>query len=115
MNGLKRINDEQGHIAGDALIKRAAGILTKVFTPSCVFRAGGDEFVIIVDDIEQESFFEEVRKMKDILAKENGIAIAVGYKWAESAMNLNETVKKADEAMYENKQRFYRENHLKPR
>ena len=115
VNGLKRVNDEQGHIAGDALIKRAAGILTKVFAPSCVFRAGGDEFVIIVDDIEQESFFEEVRKMEDILAKEQGIAMAVGYKWAESAMNLNETVKKADEAMYENKQRFYRENHLKPR
>ena len=115
VNGLKRVNDEQGHIAGDALIKRAAGILTKVFAPSCVFRAGGDEFVIIVDDIEQESFFEEVRRVEDILAKEKGIAMAVGYKWAESAMNLNETVKKADEAMYKNKQRFYRENHLKPR
>lgn len=115
VNGLKRVNDEQGHIAGDALIKRAGEILMKVFASSCIFRAGGDEFVIIEDNVDQNLFLREVQKLEDILAKEKGIAIAVGYHWSETAVDLNDTVRKADEAMYENKQKFYKEHNLKPR
>ena len=115
VNGLKCVNDEQGHIAGDALIKGTAEILMQVFSSSCIFRAGGDEFVIIEDSTEQASFLEKIRKLEDILAKEKGIAVAIGYQWAKTAIYLNETVRKADEAMYEDKQRFYREYHQKPR
>ena len=54
LNGLKRVNDEGGHIAGDLLLKNAAAILRGVFFDSEVYRAGGDEFYIYASDYSQE-------------------------------------------------------------
>ena len=49
INGLKKINDIKGHEAGDNLIKTAANILKTVFKDSYIFRAGGDEFVVVIE------------------------------------------------------------------
>ena len=48
LNGLKTINDEHGHGVGDTLLKDAAKALNEVFDPDCIFRAGGDEFTVIL-------------------------------------------------------------------
>lgn len=47
LNGLKHINDELGHAAGDALLRRAGEVLTSATAgcPYCVARIGGDEFI----------------------------------------------------------------------
>jgi diguanylate cyclase (GGDEF)-like protein len=53
LDGLKLVNDTQGHTAGDALIVDAARVLTGVFRESDVIaRLGGDEFAVLalVDD-----------------------------------------------------------------
>lgn len=115
VNGLKRVNDELGHIAGDALIKRAAGVLMQVFDRQYVFRAGGDEFVIIMGDVEREAFLEKVTGLEEILKRAKEFSMAVGYRFTETAERLDQTVREADEAMYANKQRYYREHRLKPR
>jgi diguanylate cyclase (GGDEF)-like protein len=45
LNGLKRVNDEEGHAAGDAMLRRAGEVLGKaVDAPACAARIGGDEF-----------------------------------------------------------------------
>ncbi|MFL6182271.1 MAG: diguanylate cyclase domain-containing protein [Actinomycetes bacterium] len=54
LNGLKRINDEQGHDAGDRALVRFAGMLSRVATRlpgSIAARLGGDEFCIVVTDV----------------------------------------------------------------
>lgn len=61
------------------------------------------------------SYLVEIRKPEDIPAKENEIATAFGYKLSETAVDLNDTVRKADEAMYENNQKFYKNHNLKQR
>jgi diguanylate cyclase (GGDEF)-like protein len=44
LNGLKTVNDEFGHEAGDALLKDAAKAMFEVFPKDSIYRAGGDEF-----------------------------------------------------------------------
>ena len=48
VNGLKKINDTQGHKAGDEYIKRAYEMICDIFQHSPVYRIGGDEFVVIM-------------------------------------------------------------------
>ena len=54
MNGLKFINDHQGHEAGDLLLKNAAIILQNTFAGGEIYRAGGDEFFILVPGADEK-------------------------------------------------------------
>ena len=55
LNGLKEVNDDRGHSAGDALICRAAEQLRQIFEDR-VYRTGGDEFVIVDTQMDETSF-----------------------------------------------------------
>ena len=50
INGLKLINDTEGHDAGDKYIIDSVNLIEKVFKDETVYRNGGDEFVIIITD-----------------------------------------------------------------
>ena len=68
LNGLKRINDEQGHDAGDRALVRFAGMLGKVTTKlpgAMAARLGGDEFCIVAPD----STADDVVKAAEELCK----------------------------------------------
>ena len=51
LNGLKRVNDEKGHNAGDRLLRTASAKLSQVFCDCDIYRAGGDEFMLILSQI----------------------------------------------------------------
>jgi len=55
VNGLKRINDTQGHKAGDEYIRRACKMICDVFDHSPVYRIGGDEFVALLTGRDYEN------------------------------------------------------------
>ena len=65
VNGLKEINDHSGHESGDRIICTAANILKRSFTKEKIFRIGGDEFVVIIDDPETDTdlLFENYEKL----------------------------------------------------
>ncbi len=60
VTGLKRVNDTQGHEAGDRLILRGCESLRRVFAGYELFRIGGDEFLTLCPGIEEEELKEKV-------------------------------------------------------
>ena len=105
LNGLKEINDKMGHIAGDTLIISASYALQEIFLDNS-YRVGGDEFVVIEQDVSELLFFDQYAKLLKRM-KELEISIATGCVWKETCSNLSETLQEADQKMYEDKKRYY--------
>jgi len=105
INGLKAINDEKGHEAGDQLIRDTAYLFGSIFKKKFCYRFGGDEFIALVPEVSQEKFVEMVEKFK---LKARGVAIAVGWEWIEVSADINKAIKNADEEMYKDKARYYK-------
>lgn len=105
LNGLKEINDKMGHLAGDTLIISASYVLQEIFADNS-YRIGGDEFVVIEQDVLESEFYSKYDKLLARM-KELEISIATGYVWKENCSNLTEILKEADHMMYEDKKRYY--------
>lgn len=105
INGLKLINDEEGHQAGDERIKETAEIFSAVFKEKFCYRIGGDEFIAIVPEIEEQKFDALVEKLK---VKTKKLSLSVGAIWAKDSKDIKKIVKMADEAMYESKAEYYK-------
>ena len=105
LNELKKVNDEQGHEAGDSYIRRAAQQIVAVF-PEHTYRIGGDEFVVLYPGIEENEFAHFVTQLQRN-AKEHQISISYGIVWKEVCNNLEELLTEADKKMYEDKKRYY--------
>ncbi len=107
VNGLKAVNDSQGHEAGDTLIKRAADCLTSVFRKSEVYRLGGDEFVVLQAGIPQDAFAARYRIFEGLLNSRADISMAIGSSWTDNSRDVQVAMKIADENMYADKQHHY--------
>ena len=111
LNNLKAINDVYGHQAGDECLKVFASKLRETFTGSPVFRIGGDEFVIIFQDVPEQSILEPWARLSTELRRrcehDGGIPIraAFGYSFwsAENLDKIDKIFKDADDKMYLNK------------
>ncbi len=105
LNGLKEINDKMGHLAGDTLIISASYVLQEIFADNS-YRIGGDEFVVIEQDVLESEFMSKYNKLL-VRMKELEISVATGYIWKERCLNLSEILQAADQKMYEDKKRYY--------
>ena len=106
VNDLKKINDTQGHKAGDQYLRDASNIICRIFKRSPVFRVGGDEFAAIIKGNDYECLEELIGKMKDHNAKaihSNGIVIACGMSRYDNDQSVAPVFERADINMYENK------------
>lgn len=115
VNGLKTVNDTQGHAAGDELIKGAADcLMLSIGQAGSTYRTGGDEFMAIVHDKAPESIREAIWKRAGAWrgAYSDKLSLAVGY--ASYADHPDATVDNlehmADADMYAEKERYYRES-----
>jgi diguanylate cyclase (GGDEF)-like protein len=105
--GLKKVNDTEGHHAGDALLVRATECIKKSFSEHFCFRIGGDEFLVLCEDIAEDELMAKVDKLK-LDMKENNAVMAIGFVWRpDSRENVYKLLTKADELMYENKRYYY--------
>lgn len=107
LNGLKAVNDEQGHVAGDCLLKEAAFILKNTFTGCEVYRAGGDEFVVIATDLPKEHIDELVEKLRKDSDDPNSVSFALGFYYDDKGGDIRLAMREADALMYLDKRRFY--------
>lgn len=110
INGLKYINDTQGHAAGDQLIKEACALICEYFKHGAVFRVGGDEFVVILQEKGYETMDEEIGKLnKKVEAniKNNGIVVSIGSSVLQpDDSQLHDVFARADHMMYERKSKL---------
>ena len=105
LNGLKEVNDKMGHIAGDTLIITASYVLQEIFLDNS-YRVGGDEFVVIEQDVSELLFFDQYSKLLNRM-KELEISVVTGCVWKETCTNLSEILQEADQKMYEDKKHYY--------
>ena len=105
LNGLKKVNDEQGHEAGDSFIRRAAQQIVAVF-PEHTYRIGGDEFVVIYPGILEQQF-EFLMSQLRLNARQHHVRFSCGAVWKKECDSLDALLKEADEKMYEEKKHFY--------
>ena len=107
LNGLKRVNDDKGHNAGDTLLKDAAKALGEVFDVNNIYRAGGDEFTMIIPGASAEDLIEWTKKLREIAGKYENLSFAIGSCAESDSRNVREALKIADQRMYDDKREYY--------
>ena len=111
IDDFKNINDTYGHVAGDYVLKRVAEIATTVLNDSFVCRYGGEEFVVVLSDDEQHSFFDRLEVLRKNVEKEKfefekvkiNITITIGVVNYIEGTSLEKWVEAADKKMYSGK------------
>ena len=113
LNNLKIVNDSFGHEAGDKYIVSCSKIFCHIFKHSPVFRIGGDEFVIIIQNEDYNNFndlkklindftISEMKKEVSIIDKNSFAAGFAVYDYSRDKC-FADVFKRADAEMYENK------------
>ncbi|HBZ57670.1 MAG TPA: hypothetical protein DEO49_00760, partial [Sutterella sp.] len=109
VNDLKRVNDTQGHQAGDQYLIEACRLICKTFKHSPVFRVGGDEFAVI----SQGEDFERIDELLEAMERHNrealhdhGIVIACGMAMFDRDDCVAPVFQRADQMMYINKDKL---------
>lgn len=116
LNNLKTVNDTLGHIYGDELIKTFASILNTCFAKyGTVGRMGGDEFIVIINNISETSLTNLLSVLHDAITtsnklnKDGSVQISVSYGYAfsteDNVHNSREVYQLADNRMYAMKSR----------
>lgn len=111
LDGLKRVNDVQGHRAGDEYIRACARSLEAVFPKQCgLYRIGGDEFAVVLTTRDEAEIQRLLLALAAQVEKENETApvplfYSAGYAICDPALDetLYSALDRADTMMYENK------------
>jgi diguanylate cyclase (GGDEF)-like protein len=101
VDGLKRVNDERGHAAGDELLRAvASSIMRYLRSYDVIVRVGGDEFVCSLsaeDEAAVRSRFDEIAA--HLAAGMEGATFTVGFAESRPDDSLDELIARADTAM----------------
>lgn len=106
LNGLKRINDQQGHDSGDKYIRDISRIFSRYFRGDDLFRIGGDEFVFLCRNIPKRVFHEKLAALRREANKAYPESLSLGQVWAEGDVHIMDMVKQADKRMYQEKAEY---------
>ena len=123
LNGLKRINDAEGHAAGDAVLRRAGEVLTSATAgyPYCVARIGGDEFIALMPGCDDrvaaglQERIESMIEMNNQFYTGQRLSMAIGIASCKAAGDVEAALHEADQAMFREKTRYYDESKLERR
>lgn len=107
LDGLKQVNDQQGHAAGDALLRRVADVLRATFrVDDVIARIGGDEFAVLTAGRDAEALSSLGARLTDALQQHNRevdappLRLSIGVAVAESGVSVAAALRDADARMY---------------
>ena len=106
LNGLKRVNDENGHTEGDNLLKTTAHLFSGIFYDAEVYRAGGDEFMILASEMDEDILEARLKRVAEQAEKEN-IHVSIGTYVVREGEDIRTAMRVADERMYADKNAYY--------
>lgn len=110
ITGLKRVNDSEGHEAGDRLICTCCDCIKKAVGDYRLFRIGGDEFLALCVQIDEQ----ELNKRVEILRRESAeksVVIATGAVWSRNGTSdVHKIISDAEKLMYEDKSAYYKKS-----
>ena len=110
ITGLKRVNDSQGHIAGDKFIVDASECLKNAFgnQNNGLFRIGGDELLVLCPEMTKKMLKEKISDLRSYMAEAN-VTMAIGYVWKpDASASLDEVMTEAEMWMYKDKEAYYK-------
>ena len=110
VDGLKRINDERGHTAGDRVIRRVADAITATLREADLgARWGGDEFAVLMPDTPGDAAWHSAERLAAHLRWRRGgdaepVSVSIGIATFDPGQGMRvdaeELAHLADEAMY---------------
>lgn len=111
MNGLKTINDTEGHKAGDLAISTIAGcFLRAAKRKQLVYRVGGDEFVVVCRKVSEEEVIALTKRIHQQVDATK-YSCSVGYSYSHDGKKpIDELLSESDANMYAEKQQYYKES-----
>ena len=111
MNGLKTINDTEGHKAGDVAISTIAGcFLRAAKRKQLVYRVGGDEFVVVCRKVSEEEVIALTKRIHQQVDATK-YSCSVGYSYShDGKKSIDELLSESDANMYAEKQQYYKES-----
>jgi diguanylate cyclase (GGDEF)-like protein len=116
LNGLKEANDQLGHSAGDALLRRAGEVLSEAIgRPNHAARIGGDEFAILLPGTDRNAVtpvIEDIERLTELnnqFYSGTTLSFSIGRATARTGERLEDTARRADARMYEAKRGYYLE------
>jgi len=116
VDGLKQVNDNMGHEAGDQLLIQCSQVLkTSVRQGEIVSRIGGDEFTILVKDCSSQKLGSIAKRLRRAMVEHNKsdppypLSLSIGHALKSSAdMIMSEVFRLADNMMYAEKSEKHR-------
>lgn len=114
LDGFKRVNDDYGHQAGDLVLKNTVAVALSVFPKECkVGRYGGEEFVVIMPDINEEVAFDYAKKFRNKVKTESyeaygnlkitvSVGLVIGHAFEKT--DAQSLIERADRALYRAKE-----------
>jgi diguanylate cyclase (GGDEF)-like protein len=114
VNGLKRINDQHGHAAGDAVLVAVARVLAEnVRATDVVGRLGGDELGVLLVQSDQAQAWHKAGELAELIDAHKidfqgtplNVSVAYGVYTFAQGDNAGSIIDAADRAMYESKKK----------
>jgi diguanylate cyclase (GGDEF)-like protein len=109
LNDLKLLNDQYGHVGGDAaLVSVAEKLRAGTRATDCVARLGGDEFCVLLDHADEKIALETAERLVDSIARDEflfeetsiPLSVAIGVTLIEEGDSPATVLARADKAMY---------------